>query len=117
MDTENQSGREPRPVERVLKPMTRRKFQKGSAASLAGMAGVVAALKPLLELEAGEISMAVAYFIPVNNYGDPINDDYCLIYGATLCGMTLDHYYQELCRIADSIGAPKRSHSANGARF
>jgi hypothetical protein len=37
--------------------MTRRTFLRGSAASLVGMAGVVTALKPLLELEAGELSM------------------------------------------------------------
>ena len=50
-------GTESRPVEDVLQPMTRRTFLRGSAASLLGMAGVVAALQPLLELEAGEISM------------------------------------------------------------
>ena len=50
-------GEEPRPVEEVLQPMTRRTFLKGGAASLLGMAGVVAALQPLLELEAGEISI------------------------------------------------------------
>jgi molybdopterin-containing oxidoreductase family iron-sulfur binding subunit len=50
-------GENPRPVEEVLEPMTRRTFLKGSAASLVGMAGVVAALQPLLELEAGDISI------------------------------------------------------------
>ena len=44
-------------VEEVVKPLTRRTFLKGGAASLAGMAGVVAALKPLLELEASGLSM------------------------------------------------------------
>jgi len=57
MATEGKSGQESRPVEDVLQPMTRRTFLRGSAASLVGMAGVVAALKPLLELEAGELSM------------------------------------------------------------
>ena len=57
MATEETSGQEPRPVEDVLQPMTRRTFLRGSAASLVGMAGVVTALKPLLELEAGELSM------------------------------------------------------------
>ena len=57
MANDRTEGTRGRPVEDVLKPITRRTFLKGSAASLAGMAGVVAALKPLLELEAGELSM------------------------------------------------------------
>ena len=57
MTNEEQSGTDPRPVEEVLKPITRRTFLKGSAASLVGMAGVVAALQPLLKLEAGDLSI------------------------------------------------------------
>jgi molybdopterin-containing oxidoreductase family iron-sulfur binding subunit len=48
---------QPMPVEDVIKPMTRRTFLKGSAASVLGMSGVVAALQPLLALEKGEISL------------------------------------------------------------
>jgi len=47
----------PASVEEVIKPLTRRTFLKGTAASVAGMAGFAAALKPLLELEEGRISM------------------------------------------------------------
>ncbi len=41
----------------VYKPITRRTFLKGSAAAMAGLAGLVAALKPLLALERGEITL------------------------------------------------------------
>ena len=58
MATEENRAPKSRPVEEVIQPMNRRTFLKGSAASLVGMAGVVAALKPLLELEAGELSMS-----------------------------------------------------------
>jgi molybdopterin-containing oxidoreductase family iron-sulfur binding subunit len=47
----------PKTIEQVYQPMTRRTFLKGSAGALVGMAGVVAALKPLLALEKGEISL------------------------------------------------------------
>ena len=47
----------PSSVEEVIKPVTRRTFLKGTAASVAGMAGFAVALKPLLELEEGRISM------------------------------------------------------------
>ncbi len=57
MATEDRPEMESKAVEDVLQPMTRRTFLKGGAASMVGMAGVVAALKPLLELEAGEISI------------------------------------------------------------
>ncbi len=48
----------PRTIEQVYKPLTRRSFLKGAAASLAGMAGLALALKPLLELETGSVSLA-----------------------------------------------------------
>jgi len=57
MANDDKSGADPRPVEEVLKPISRRTFLKGSAASVAGMAGVVAALQPLLNLEAGDLSI------------------------------------------------------------
>ena len=47
----------PQTIEKVYKPVTRRTFLKGSAAAMAGMAGLVAALKPLLALERGELTL------------------------------------------------------------
>lgn len=72
---------------------------------------------PQLKNNADYLAQAVAYFIPVMNYGSLINDDHCLIYGATLLGMTIDDYYRDLCKLADSVGAPARNRSANGDRF
>ena len=47
----------PRTIEQVYRPVTRRTFLKGAAASLVGVAGLMAALKPLLALERGEITL------------------------------------------------------------
>lgn len=47
----------PRSIEQVYQPVTRRTFLKGAAAAMVGMAGLVAALKPLLALERGEITV------------------------------------------------------------
>ncbi len=49
--------RQPKRVEEALKPLTRRTFLKGTAATMAGVAGLVAALRPLLSLERGEITL------------------------------------------------------------
>jgi molybdopterin-containing oxidoreductase family iron-sulfur binding subunit len=48
----------PRTIEDVYKPLDRRTFLKGAAASMVGLAGLAAALKPLLALEKGEITLA-----------------------------------------------------------
>jgi len=48
---------EPQRLEQALSGVSRRTFLKGTAATMAGMAGLVAALKPLLSLEAGHITM------------------------------------------------------------
>ncbi len=47
----------PRTIEQVYRPVTRRTFLKGSAAAMAGLAGVALALKPLLALERGELTL------------------------------------------------------------
>jgi len=47
----------PRTLEEVYRPLNRRTFLKGGAATVAGMAGLVAALKPLLALEKGDITL------------------------------------------------------------
>ncbi len=51
------SPSQPKRVEEALKPVTRRTFLKGTAATMAGVAGLVSALRPLLSLERGEITM------------------------------------------------------------
>lgn len=54
-DPENEVS--PKSIEQVYQPMNRRTFLKGAAASMVGLAGLTAALKPLLELEAGAITI------------------------------------------------------------
>jgi Fe-S-cluster-containing dehydrogenase component len=54
-DAQNQVS--PKTIEEVYKPLTRRTFLKGAAASMVGVAGLMAALRPLLELESGAISL------------------------------------------------------------
>lgn len=63
-------------------------------------------LHPELKTRPADVIRAIGYFLPVINYGELVNDDHCLLYGATLTGTTLDDYYNQICRIADSIGAP-----------
>jgi hypothetical protein len=74
-------------------------------------------LHPELKGMDGDVAMAIAYFIPVINFGDLVNDEHCLLYGATLSGLTADEYYGELCRIADSMGVSSRERSEVGSRF
>ena len=57
MNHDPQNEVSPQTLERVYEPVTRRTFLKGTAAAMAGMAGLVAALKPLLALERGEITL------------------------------------------------------------
>lgn len=47
----------PQTIEQVYRPVTRRTFLKGAAASMIGVAGLMAALKPLLELESSSITL------------------------------------------------------------
>jgi len=57
MNPDPQNNISPQTLERVYQPMTRRTFLKGTAAAMAGMAGLVAALQPLLALERGELTL------------------------------------------------------------
>jgi molybdopterin-containing oxidoreductase family iron-sulfur binding subunit len=58
MNPEPPNAVSPKTIEQVYQPMTRRTFLRGSAAAVAGMAGLALALKPLLELERGELTLA-----------------------------------------------------------
>ena len=57
MSHDPQNEVSPKTIEQVYRPMNRRTFLKGAAASMVGMAGLMAALKPLLELESGAVSI------------------------------------------------------------
>src|SRR5512137_302796 len=57
MNHDPQNEVSPRTIEQVYRPMTRRTFLKGAAASMVGVAGLMLALKPLLDLESGAVSL------------------------------------------------------------
>jgi len=57
MTDNGQNWVSPKTIEEVYQPMNRRTFLKGTAGAMVGMAGLVAALKPLLALEKGEIGL------------------------------------------------------------
>jgi hypothetical protein len=70
--------------------------------------GRVLYLRPILRDRPDLILLAVAYMIPLINYGDIITDEHCLFYGATLLCLLKDEYYQQICALADFIGAETR---------
>ena len=70
--------------------------------------GRVLYLRPLLRNRPDLLPLAVAYMIPLINYGDIITDEHCLAYGATLWGMMESEYYEQICALADVVGAEER---------
>jgi hypothetical protein len=70
--------------------------------------GRVLYLRPLLRNRPDLLPLAVAYLAPLINYGDVAADEHCLLYGATLLGLTEDEYYRRLCALAETVGAAPR---------
>lgn len=70
--------------------------------------GRVLYLRPLLRGHPELLPLAVAYMIPLINYGDIISDEHCLLYGAALLGLMEAEYYARLCAMADLLGAETR---------
>jgi hypothetical protein len=70
--------------------------------------GRVLYLRPRLRERPDLVVLAVAYLIPLINYGDIISDDHCLLYGATLLGLMEAEYYRQMCELADFVGAEAR---------
>ncbi len=70
--------------------------------------GRVLYLRPALRDRPDLLPLAVAYFIPVINYGDIISDEHCLLYGAALLGMMVEEYYARICALSDLVGAEPR---------
>lgn len=70
--------------------------------------GRVLYLRPLLKHHSDLWPLAVAYMIPLINYGHIITDDHCLRYGATLLGLMEEEYYQRLCQLGDFLGVASR---------
>jgi hypothetical protein len=70
--------------------------------------GRVLYVRPVLRDHPELLPLAVAYMIPLINYGDIISDEHCLMFGAAMLGLTEDDYYEGLCRLADLVGAESR---------
>jgi hypothetical protein len=66
-------------------------------------------LRPSLQNRPELLVRAVAYMIPALNYGEIITDAPCVSYGAALLGMMEDEYYQQVCALADELGAEPRA--------
>jgi len=77
--------------------------------------GRVLYLRPLLRDRPELAVLAVAYMIPLINYGDIITDEHCVRYGATLLGLMEDEFLTEICRLADFVGAEFRAVGAASA--
>lgn len=77
--------------------------------------GRVLYLRPVLRDHPDLLPLAVAYMIPLINYGGIIGDEHCLAYGATLLGMTEDEFYAELCSMSDLVGAETRLAGASAS--
>jgi len=78
--------------------------------------GRVLYVRPLLRARPDLLPLAVAYMIPLINYGDIITDDHCLLYGAALLGMLEHEYYARLCALSDFLGAePRFAHQSASA--
>lgn len=67
--------------------------------------GRVLYLRPRLREHSELLPLAVAYMIPLINYGDIITDGHCLTYGATVFGMMEEEYYTRVCELGDLVGA------------
>ena len=76
--------------------------------------GRVLYLRPLLRDRPDLAVLAVAYMIPVINYGEIVTDEHCLRYGATLLGLMEPEFYEAICRVADFVGAEARQQTQAG---
>jgi len=70
--------------------------------------GRVLYLRPALRRQPERVVQAVAYMVPVINYGDAVSDHHCLAYGAVLLGLEQEEYYPQICALADGVGAEPR---------
>ncbi len=70
--------------------------------------GRVLYVRPLLKNRPDLLPLAVAYMVPVINYGDIITDEHCLRYGAILLGLMEAEFYEQICALADLVGAETR---------
>jgi hypothetical protein len=70
--------------------------------------GRVLYLRPMLRDRPELVLLAVAYLIPLINYGDVVTDEVCLAYGAALLGLAPEEFYRRICALAETVGAETR---------
>lgn len=71
--------------------------------------GRVLYLRPLLQNRPDLLPLAVAYMVPVINYGEIISDEHCVLYGAAVIGLMESEFYERICQLADLCGAEARA--------
>ena len=64
----------------------------------------VLCLRPVLRERPDLVVLAVAYMLPVLNYGEVVADEHCRLYGATLLGLMEEEFYRQICALADFAG-------------
>ena len=67
--------------------------------------GRVLYVHPLLREKPELLPLAVAYMIPVINYGQIITDEHCLLYGSVLFDVAEDNFYEAICMLSEAVGA------------
>lgn len=70
--------------------------------------GRVLYLRPILRDRPEETALAVAYMLPVINYGELIRDEHCCLYGSTLLGLMESEFCERIAALADLVGAEVR---------
>ena len=65
--------------------------------------GFVMHVHPAFEGRADVIPLLVSYQLVCVNYGEIAGNEAAEAFGAALCGMEIEDYYQTLCRLADSL--------------
>lgn len=63
-------------------------------------------LHPHFEPREDVLALLIAYQLVRVNYGDVASHEEAEVFGAALCGVDQDKYYETLCELVDSIPAP-----------
>ena len=70
--------------------------------------GRVLYLRPMLREQPDLVLLAVAYLIPLINFGEVVTDEVCVDYGAALLGLAPEEFYRRVCLLAENVGAETR---------
>ncbi len=68
-------------------------------------------LRPALKTQERMSIAAIAYMLPLLNYGDIIRDEHCLVFASALLGITEDACYSLICEVADFVGSEAKKQS------